>query len=181
LNPNQAYLYTKFLNRKVEFIPHGYVDGFASVKHRPRDVKDIDILFTGSLTPYRENIINQLSPHCNVYVTDVLTASFHRDDLVARTKVCLNIKQNKAWNVFSNSRGHYHVSNQSFLLTENCTDACPIIDCVAISKINIVDEALGILETGIWHDSSVHSLKKLKNEQSLAYIAKTLLLGLQIW
>ncbi|WP_206484749.1 hypothetical protein [Thalassotalea sp. G2M2-11] len=181
LNPSQALLFSKLLKRKVTFIPHGYVDGFSSVRHRNSTDKDIDILFTGSLTPYRESIINQLSPtKCNVYIADVLTASFHRDDLVARAKVCLNIKQDADWNVFSNSRGHYHISNQSFLLTEECSDACPIINYVEIAQIDIIQEALNTLETNSWLEKSYNSLQAFKEEQRLSLIAQELLINLSL-
>jgi len=178
LNPNQATLYSKLLNRKVEFLPHGYVDGFVSVNHREKQKKDIDILFTGSLTPYRKNIINQLTPHCNVYITDVLTASFHRDDLVARAKICLNIKQNEEWNVFSNSRGHYHVSNKSFLLSESCMDACPVINYVEVVHSYLAESALTFLKNEKWYEKSVIFHEKFKNEQRLINIAQPLLLKL---
>lgn len=178
LNPTQANLYSTLLNRKVEFLPHGYVNGFTSVQHRALKDKDIDILFTGSATPYRKKILDQLKTKCNLFTTDVLTANFHRDDLVSRTKISLNIRQNENWNVFSNSRAHYHVSNQSFLLTEPCLDSCSMIDYVEISQSTIVEDALILLENNTWYEKAQQSEYRFKKESSLIVIANHIFLNL---
>ena len=178
LNPQQARNYSQLLNRKVTFLPHGYTENFRSVIHRSPETKDIDVLFTGSITPYRKSIIDRLKKYCRVVTSDVLTASFHRDDLVARSKICLNIRQNNEWSVFSNSRGNYHLSNNSFLLTESCSDSCAVIDFISACKGDIVKDTLDILKDGSWELKSQHSFERYKEEMRLVDIGKDIFLSL---
>ncbi len=45
---------------KVSIIPFAYVEGYAKVTQRADKHKDIDFLFTGSITPRRSGILDQL-------------------------------------------------------------------------------------------------------------------------
>lgn len=108
--------YSKDLNKKVKYLPHYHVDKFQSVNHREK--KDIDFLFTGSITDYRKEVLHKIeSMGFKVEYSNSLTAPFHRDDLIARSKICLNIPQFENWPFPSQSRYFYHLENDSFLVS----------------------------------------------------------------
>lgn len=110
--------YEKYLGRPVHYLPHQYVSNFNSVKHRAKEQKDIDFLFTGSMTEYRKQILTALTKRgFSVTASSSLTAPFHRDDLIARSKFCLNIPQFETWPYPSQSRYFYHIINSSVMLS----------------------------------------------------------------
>ncbi len=176
LNPQHAFSYSELLSMDVTFFPHGYTSNFKTVNHRTDDGKDIDILFTGSMTPHRQKCIDSLATKFNVHVADVLTASFYRDDLISRSKLCLNIKQSTSWQVFSNSRGNFHLNNNSLLISENCDQACHVLNYIQVFD-DIVEAAADIIDQGLWRGNS-QSFAQYKDEQKLSSIAKDLLLSL---
>lgn len=107
----------------VGYLAHGYTAGCASVRHRPEADKDIDVFFSGARTHYREAILEDLSgAGLRVAHTHQMTAPFHRDDLVARARVCLNIRQDADWPYESNSRLYFHLVNDSVIVTEPCPE-----------------------------------------------------------
>jgi len=105
----------------IEYMPHAYSNAFATVKQYDDSKKDIDVLFTGTLTRYRKEMIAPLhDAGLNVVVSSLFTAPFHREDLISRAKVTLNIKQHSDWEHESVGRLHYHLSNDSILITDDC-------------------------------------------------------------
>jgi len=114
-------------HNKIFYLPHYYAPNLTRVNHNQDTDKDIDFLFTGSQTDYRKGIITDLRNRgYNVVLGTTITASFHRENLLQRTKVSLNLKQYPDWPYASPSRFHYHIINKSLLLTENCTYGCDI-------------------------------------------------------
>ena len=110
----------------VQYLPHGYVEGFERVKHKRPEHKDIDAIFTGHLTDHRLGIIQKLQHHhINAVASQPLNFP-QREDLVARSKIALNLKQSHDWKHPSNSRFHYHLSNSSLLLSEYCEISCDL-------------------------------------------------------
>jgi hypothetical protein len=110
----------------VCYLPHGYVEGFARVRHKPEAHKDIDAIFTGTLTRHRSNLIHELKQRgINAIATKPLNF-VQREDLIARAKIALNLKQTSTWLYPSNSRYHYHLSNDSLMVSEDCPVACDL-------------------------------------------------------
>jgi len=110
-----------FTDTHVDYLPHGYTEKFATVHHRADDEKDIDVLFTGTITRYRQDILNELKhAGLNVASSILFTAPFHRDDLISRSKLVLNIKQHPSWQHESVTRLYYHITNDSLLVTDEC-------------------------------------------------------------
>ena len=113
--------------QKLHLIPTGYTDGFATVRQRANERKNIDFLFTGMPTPWRNAILNKLrSVGAGVMVASHLTPPFIRDDLIARAKVCLNLRQYSGWKYPSTMRYFYHLMNESYLLSERCEFGSPL-------------------------------------------------------
>lgn len=106
---------------QADYMPHGYAERFGTVRHRDDHDKDIDVLFTGTMTGYRRQVLDALSEAGLKVVSSIqFTAPFHRDDLVARSKLVLNIKQHPDWQHESVTRLYYHLCNDSLLLSEQC-------------------------------------------------------------
>lgn len=110
----------------VRFLPHGWVDGFASVRQRPEAERDIDFYFSGSLTEHRKRILAELARSHVVVYNDHDTPEYLRQDQLSRSKVCLSLRLSPANRIPSVSRMHFHLQNRSFLVHEAYELACPL-------------------------------------------------------
>lgn len=130
---------------RVFYLPHFWVPGLSRVEHLSDREKDIDFLFTGTETNYRLAILDILKQK-GYRVEHALTAAFHREDLLARTKISLNIRQNAEWQYPSPSRFFYHLINSSLLITEKCSSEADIQEHVLTAPegklIEFCDEQL---------------------------------------
>lgn len=102
----------------VRFLPHGWVDDFATVRQRPEASRDIDFYFSGSITEHRLRILTELQRTHRVVVDDARTPEYLRQDHLSRSKVCLSLPLSPRNGIPSVSRMHYHLQNRSFLLQE---------------------------------------------------------------
>jgi len=157
LSEQQVDVYRQALQRAdVFYLPHIYSDKLYTVKHRPDEEKDIDFVFTGTLTDYRKKVLYQLeSRGYKVATLPMLTASFHREDVISRSKVALNIKQYAQWQHPSNSRFFYHIVNRSILVSEHCQYKCDLNAYIEeASEGNFVEHSIQALKQGNWCDQS---------------------------
>jgi len=87
--------------------------------------RDIDFLFTGSVTPYREKVLGDLSNRgYRVMVGTTLWPRYMRDHFVARTKVCLQIRQDTGWMYPSIMRYHHLLCSGSVVVAEKASETC---------------------------------------------------------
>jgi hypothetical protein len=107
-----------FPRAPVRFLPHGYVNDFATVRQRPEEERDIDFYFSGSLTDHRKRILATLNSTHKVTLDDANSPEYLRQDHLSRAKVCLSLRLSPQNVIPSVSRMHYHLQNQSFLLQE---------------------------------------------------------------
>ncbi len=107
-----------FPQAPVRFLPHGYVDDFATVRQRPEAERDIDFYFSGSLTDHRKQILATLNATHNVVLDDARSPEYLRQDHLSRAKVCLALRLSPQNVIPSVSRMHHHLQNKSFLLQE---------------------------------------------------------------
>jgi hypothetical protein len=110
----------------VRFLPHGYVNNFATVHHRAERDRDIDFYFSGSLTDHRKQILRDLKSTHNVVYNDIATPEYLRQDHLSRAKVCLSMRLAPNNVIPSVSRMHYHLQNRNFLLQERYAEPCPL-------------------------------------------------------
>lgn len=111
----------KFQKDKVFFFPHGYVPQLECVTHRNIEYKDIDVIFTGSPTKYRDQVLMSIiGSGLKVKWLPISTPGYLRDEYTARSKLAVNIRQDALWEHPSHSRFQYHVINKSLLITEEC-------------------------------------------------------------
>lgn len=143
LSEHQVDVYKAELKRDdIYYLPHVYNDKLYTVKHRPDDQKDIDFVFTGTLTDYRKKILYQFETKgYRVVALPMLTAAFHREDIIARSKIALNIKQHAQWLHPSNSRFFYHLMNRSILVSEPSPFKCDLGAYVDVAPAGKLMEA----------------------------------------
>lgn len=174
-NQTQVPLY-QALFPKAFFLPHGYTPNFATVRQKAASEKDLDFVFTGAVTDYRRQHLNVLRDKgYSVEVLPVLSASFYRDDVVSRAKICLNIRQSEEWPHFSNSRANYHICNESMLVSEYCPIHCDVANYISMPKQNFLDTAISLLESGEWETQAAENLNRYKKEQNLHILLKEIL------
>ena len=107
-----------FPKAPVRFLPHGYVDDFATVRQRPEADRDIDFYFSGSLTEHRKQILAALHQTHKVVLDDANSPEYLRQDHLSRARVCLSLRLSPQNVIPSVSRMHHHLQNKSFLLQE---------------------------------------------------------------
>lgn len=110
----------------VRFLPHGWVSGFDTVRHRPAEEWDIDFFFSGSLTEHRRRILATLGEHHRILYLAPDAPEYLRQDALSRTRVCLSLRLSERNEIPSVSRMHYHLQNRNFLLHERYPLPCPL-------------------------------------------------------
>lgn len=163
-------------NASVFYLPHGYVDGFARVRHKPVQHKDIDAIFTGTLTNHRHNVIRELAKRgFNAVATKPLNF-VQREDLIARAKIGLNIKQTDNWCYPSNSRYHYHLSNDSLLLSEHTPVQCDLSPyIIEAAPESFIERCCEILVDDQWANEALTRRERFMAEMPMPALMKHLL------
>ena len=138
LSEYQVENYKKSLGKNnIYYLPHGYLETMQRLVDKPWKHKDIDIIFTGTRTPYRDELLLKLENNgLTVAHLPILTMEFIREDFISRSKLALNIRQNSQWKYPSNSRFYYHLVNASPLLSEVCPLNCDLSPFVYETEIN---------------------------------------------
>lgn len=165
-----------FKNIPVGYLPHAYLDELVRVPNTQIIERDIDVLFTGTMTPYREEILSELSNSgLNVQVGAVNTPDHVREDWINRSKLALNLKQNAKWAYPSNSRFFYHLINSSLLLTERCDETCDLDPYVVHCDSNkLVEEVHNFLGKDT-HEMAKENLKDFIRERPMKPLIKKLM------
>jgi len=160
----------------VNYVAHGYTDRCATVRQLPDSEKDIDVFYSGSMTRYRAAILEELeNAGFKMGVTHQMTAPFHRDDLVARSKLAINIRQDESWPYESNSRLYYHIVNDSVVLTEACPDSSDLHDYAPEISGSVVDFVAAQLALGDFTDRAVAQRERLAKARPMAGVLAPLL------
>jgi hypothetical protein len=99
-------------------IPLGYHQVLERVP--PRRAADIDVLFYGSMSPVRrQGLMAELQRRCRAkWVFGVYGRE--RDELIARSRIALNVHVDDHSRVLEQVRVSYLLNNGSFVLSESC-------------------------------------------------------------
>lgn len=108
----------------VQFLPHGFVHGFAFFEHSVEEKKDIDFYFSGTMTNHRKRILQALSLHHRVCFDHQHTGDYMRFEHLSRSKVCLSLRLSGGNVNPSVSRMHFHLQHRSYLLHERYENRC---------------------------------------------------------
>lgn len=125
VSPHQVQGYVEKLGaEKIRFLPIVPMGDQPGMKHS-NDYKDIDFLFTGSITPYRDRVLTQLTDMgYNVVAGSTKWPSYVRDHFIRRTKVNLHIRQTPEWPFPSIMRFNYLLSLGCTVVAEESTLPC---------------------------------------------------------
>lgn len=153
--------------QKLHLLPFGYTEAYRVVEHKEDQEKNIDFLFTGSPTQWRDqylSVLKKLGAH--VVFCGPQTPSFIRNDLIARSKVCLSIKQYEQWKYPSATRPFFHVVNSSLMLTERYEGHSPMDDYITIIDGPLfVRECLENLLLGNFKKRGIEIMERYRAEQ----------------
>jgi SAM-dependent methyltransferase len=143
---NQAALQAMGMSH-ARLLPVGYAPGLSRVRHAA--VKDIDVLFYGSLNERRSAILNELTRQ-GVKVTSLFDAyGADRDDAIGRAKIVLNVHFYDAA-IFESVRVSYLLANGVCVLTEGDAhdpDLAPLGSGLAVEPYHrLVSRCLGLLK-----------------------------------
>lgn len=163
-------------NPRVLYLPHGYAEGFSRIRHKPEHHKDIDAIFTGTMTRHRATLIRALEKRGIRAVASKPLNFVQREDLVARAKIGLNIKQTENWLYPSNSRYHYHISNDSLLVSEKCVVQCDLSPYIVESETDgFVERCCELLSDGNWSREAEARKEKFIAEMPMPHLMEALL------
>ncbi|GEM_PF-2354915 len=98
----------------------GYHADLVDVRHRDWADKDIDVLFFGSVTPRRSKVLNELAARVKVVAVLDAPAEF-RNDLIARTKLNLNLHAGEEFHHLSLTRVCTLLNNRCAIVSEDAT------------------------------------------------------------
>jgi hypothetical protein len=111
----------EFLSRfglAARHVPLGYHATLERIRHRA--VKDVDVLFYGSTSPRRFEIVKRLESMCR---TKGLFGVYGeaRDEWIGRSRLVLNMHFHDNAAMMEQVRLSYLLANRCFVLTESCT------------------------------------------------------------
>ncbi len=106
---------------RVKLVPLTYVKGLARI---PRVEQDVDVMFYGSMNDRRRRIIDGLLATgltCEIYDQNRRIWGEQRDEIIARSKVIVNIHFYE-YKIFESARVFYLVTNGKCVVSESGSD-----------------------------------------------------------
>ena len=154
LSQNQLEPYKQVVQSENVFhLQFGFLDSFRSIHEVNSSAQDIDFLFTGSLTPFRQKILDQFNRKGRrVYQCEANTPQSIRNSFIERSRAVLNIRQNSCWPYPSTMRMYYHLMNKSLLISEKCPVTSELDEYILrFPSESFVDQCIHTAETTDLH------------------------------
>ena len=126
----------------------GYHEKMRDVEHRPWAEKDIDVLFFGSITPRRQQVLAALARRFRTLAILDAPAEF-RNDLIARAKLNLNLNADERYPHLSLGRVGYLLNNRCAIVSESATthpEIQALLECAPYERL--VEECAAQLAKG---------------------------------
>lgn len=124
VSPHQMDAYQTKFGNKARLMPIGAWEAIAN-SEQGRIEKDIDFLFTGTITPHRKSIIDTLCQKgFKVVIGFPNWPAFIREHFTARSKICLHIRQHPTWKFPSIMRYHYLLCSGAVVVAEKAEESC---------------------------------------------------------
>ena len=126
VSPHQIGAYRdRFRDSKIRLMPLASWNIECSNLLQGQICKDIDFLFTGSITPYRDSVLRELKSRGFTVVEGPPTwPAYLRDHYIARSKICLQIRQSPAWKYPSIMRYHHLLSSGALVVADKGVETC---------------------------------------------------------
>jgi hypothetical protein len=155
----QNYLEWKRLGYEAQHVPFGYTPNLTKISKAA--IQDIDVFFSGWLTPRRKKILNELrDAGLKVEAVDSIYGG-SRDNLISRSKVCLNI--NHDGRTLTNiQRLSFWMANSKCIVSETSSDMHDYDDLLSYMKMARYDQLV---------ETCVDLIKKENYRTSLEYEA----------
>lgn len=103
----------------IRTLPMGYSESLCKI---PNNVKDIDVLFIGSISPRRQAIIDAIKAKGYNAIACFGVYGKERDALLSRARICLSAHYYES-NLFEQVRISYYLANGLFVVSED--SSCP--------------------------------------------------------
>ena len=143
----------------------------------PSESKDIDLLFTGSLTPHRLAIVERLKQHFFVLTAPVTTLAASRVDFVRRAKVSLHLNLLQDAIYSSVMRHHFLVMNGAAVISERARTVGPVDEFLTqFDGPDFVDCVSSYMAAGEWRSSGPVMRERYREAMPLAARARQLLI-----
>jgi len=139
------------LGGRAHLLLGGYHAAMEEVIHKSE--KDIDFLFIGSLTPHRRAMLESLTKRGHRVVSVFSEDSLFRNDVVARSRIHLSMKQSDQIDHFPWPRHAYLLNNRFLIVSERCIHQEWLQDCFLWA------------ETDQWADLCEKTLARTDREQ----------------
>ena len=164
-DPEQIGAYQAIVDCPVIPLPFFYFPAYPRFAHVPN--QNVDVFFWGQHVPYRDKLISGLRH--DLKGSTIEYPSFmpgkERDELAARSKIALNLKQSAQWAYPSIVRYWYHLSNASFILGEECEKRCKLNDYVlAVPSEQLGETCVELLGSGRWKRLATDSYERFAAE-----------------
>ena len=150
--------------KKIFFLGYAH-----PLKHNPinqlePDQQDIDVLFAGSLTPYRKKIINELHEEGFKVQTLEMLPEYLRNHFQSRAKITAGLKLSQNTNTLSKSRAYYCLINKIPHLFENVDDNTDLNPYINFCEKNtsFTDSIIEYIRNNKKYPA--HLFKKFENE-----------------
>ena len=176
INPNQQEGFRSILEpNKLWHLPIiPYIDEITEPSLKFNN-QDIDFLFTGTMTAYRLQIMNELRMK-GFNTVFGLFPSFLRQSYLEQTKICLHIKPYKNWSFVSNMRLHTLLMAGKYVISEACSEG----DEKTIQQKFVEEVASDQFVEVVTKRITDPNLKKLGYKAREDYIKKTQNLRFQV-
>ena len=133
------------LNTPAFYLPLASPPGHVPLERLSRDDQDIDVIFTGTMTEYRSQIVEHLaSQGLNVVHLSPKTPDFLRRHYFQRSKLSIGLKLGRDSKILSKFRAHYHLINHIPHLFEHTAAATDLHEFINFCPDNepFVDRCL---------------------------------------
>jgi hypothetical protein len=150
VTPHQMDEYRRLFGDKVHLMPIASWKTNVQNALQGRVEKDIDFLFTGSATPYREAVFKYLRDKgYTVFVGPATLPTYLREHFIARSKICLQVRQNGSWKYPSIMRYHYLLCSGATVIAEQTDETCPQEEYIITAKPkDFVQKCIDVIESG---------------------------------
>jgi hypothetical protein len=129
---------------EAHWVRLGYHPAMEEIRHKPE--KDIDFLFYGSITPHRASILNDLAKRGHKVCAEFDCPAVYRNDLIARSRVVLTLRQSAEMDHLPYFRINYLVNNRALVAGERGIDGQWMEDaflgCPGADIVGFLEESL---------------------------------------
>ncbi|TDO96249.1 hypothetical protein [Marinomonas balearica] len=182
LSEHQVDIYQQaFPDVPVMYFPHTYLPSL-QMPFPSLVKKDYDVVFTGVLTQYRLDILQELEQSgLSITKCDTTTPAYLREDLTRRSKVALNLKQKESWKHPSNSRLHFHLTNQSCIISETTPVKCDLSNfIIEKDREELCASVIELIEDDLYNEVALNQHRNFAQNMPVTHYINDILSFLKV-